>query len=87
MKILTLCYVALAGLLTGTLVDFALCCIPCCLLLHRLNAPKNMDVYIFTPQDTRIAEAFVEHVIYHDPEYDHARILFVDADKVRLDFD
>ena len=46
-----------------------------------------MDVYIFTPQDTRIAEAFVEHVIYHDPEYDHARILFVDADKVRLDFD
>lgn len=80
MKIAVLAYTLLAGLLASSIVDFILCAVPLVVFIRR---PRAVDVFVFTPEDAEIAEAFIDYIIDNDTEYDAARVMIVQPQHLR----
>lgn len=80
MKLIVIAYTLLAGLLASSIVDFILCAVPLIVFMYR---PRDVDVFVFTPEDAELAEAFVDHILESDGEYDTARVMIVQAQRLR----
>lgn len=80
MKLFILIYALIIGFYTSTVRDFIFCVIPLLLLFNR---PRIVDVFIFTRDDTEIAELFVDTVLDADSDYDKARVMLVNTDRLR----
>ena len=79
---LVIIYTVIAGVLVTTAFDFIVCAVPLAVLMYITGRPRPVDVFVFTDEHGAVAEAFIEQVLEYDPDYDTARIMLVNADKL-----
>jgi hypothetical protein len=87
LKTVVLFYAVLVGFCTSTPLDFIMCAAPLCVLMHWLHRPRDVDVFIFTPDDGELAELFIDHIIEYEDRYDNARVMLVNTKRLRDELD